>query len=76
MFRDTATTGNQVNKEEYCSVVMAYVSKCVEDVAHVWTSKQFPHQKWVDRDEKALDRDGSIGFTFGDKEAYSVTRVR
>lgn len=39
VFRDATTTGNQVNVEEYFSVVMAYVSKCMEDVALVWTSK-------------------------------------
>lgn len=78
LFRDAATTGNQLNIEEYYSVVMANVDKCVEvDIAIVKAIGQFQNQTpWVDRKVRALVMARNIKFKSYEKEAYSVARGR
>lgn len=63
VFRDAATTENQMNMEEYISMVMAYLSKCAEDVVTTKIIISFPNQNsWITGEVRALVRDKNAAF--------------
>lgn len=76
VFREAATTNQDVNLTEYTDSVTGYITKCMEDVTVTKDITVRANEKpWFTREVRELLRARNVAFKSGDKEALKSARA-
>ena len=75
LFAQQATSGTEVDLEEYTSTVLSYINCCVEFVTVDKQIKMFPNRKpWMNKEVQNLLSARNIAFKSRNTSAYSAAR--